>query len=39
MTPETPPIDMCPYQWDIVRRILKKYVPNYPVWAFGLRAK
>ena len=39
MTPETPPIDMCPDHWDIVRRILQKHVPHFSVWAFGSRAK
>jgi type I restriction enzyme S subunit len=34
-----PPIDISPAQWDIVRRILQQRVPQYPVWAFGSRAK
>jgi type I restriction enzyme, S subunit len=36
----TPPlIDISPEQWEIVRRILQKHVPQYEVWAFGSRAK
>jgi type I restriction enzyme, S subunit len=35
----TPPlIDICPKQWEIVRSILQKHVPQYEVWAFGSRA-
>jgi len=37
--PEMPAIDMHPKQWQIVRDILQKHVPQYPVWAFGSRAK
>jgi len=36
--PEMPDIEMRPEQWKIVRNILQKHVPQYPVWAFGSRA-
>lgn len=36
---ELPLIDITPAQWQIVRRILQKYVPQYEVWAFGSRVK
>ena len=35
----TPPIDISPDHWEIVRAILEKHVPQYEVWAFGSRAK
>ena len=35
----TPNIDMHPEQWEIVRGILHRHVPQYAVWAFGSRAK
>jgi type I restriction enzyme, S subunit len=35
--PETPPIDIRPDHWAIVRDILLKQVPRYEVWAFGSR--
>ncbi len=36
---ELPPIDITPTQWQIVKDILQKYVPQYEVWAFGSRVK
>ena len=36
---DTPPIDIDPDHWRIVRDILNKHVPNHEVWAFGSRAK
>lgn len=36
---ETPPIDMRPDHWAIVRDILCKHVPGREVWAFGSRAR
>ena len=38
MTIDSPPIDVQPYHWLVVRDILRKHVPQYPVWAFGSRA-
>jgi type I restriction enzyme S subunit len=38
-TPNMPPIDLSPLEWEIVRDILARYVPQYEVWAFGSRAK
>jgi type I restriction enzyme S subunit len=35
----TPPIDIAPADWVIVRDILQKHVPDREVWAFGSRAK
>jgi predicted nucleotidyltransferase len=35
----TPPIDISPEEWRIVRDILRKHVPDHEVWAFGSRAK
>ena len=32
-------IDISPEQWEIVRDILQRYVPDREVWAFGSRAK
>ena len=32
-------IDVRPDQWEIVRGILQKHVPQCEVWAFGSRAK
>ncbi len=34
-----PAIDIRADHWQIVQRILQKNVPEYPVWAFGSRAK
>jgi type I restriction enzyme S subunit len=34
-----PPIDLNPRDWQIVRDILARHVPQYEVWAFGSRAK
>lgn len=39
MSDTPPPIDIRPDHWIIVRNILRKHVPHYPVWAFGSRAK
>jgi type I restriction enzyme S subunit len=33
------PIDISCKQWEIVRGILHRHVPEYAVWAFGSRAK
>ena len=33
-----PNIDLNPNDWIEVRRILRTFVPEYPVWAFGSRA-
>jgi predicted nucleotidyltransferase len=35
----TPPIDIAPTDWAIVRGILQKHVPDREVWAFGSRAR
>jgi len=35
----TPPIDIRPDLWLIVRDILQKHVPHCEVWAFGSRAR
>jgi len=35
----TPAIDIRPDHWQIVRHTLRRYVPQYAVWAFGSRAK
>lgn len=37
--PDTPNIDIRPDHWAIVQQILQRHVPQYPVWAFGSRAK
>jgi len=34
-----PKLDLKPQDWHEVCRILRAYIPNYPVWAFGSRAK
>ena len=34
-----PLIDISPENWQIVREILQRYVPDREVWAFGSRAK
>jgi len=34
-----PLIDISPENWQIVREILQRYVPDHEVWAFGSRAK
>lgn len=39
MSEAAPLIDVGPEHWAIVRDILKTHVPQYTVWAFGLRAK
>lgn len=36
---DTPPIDIRPEHWAIVRDILRRHVPGHEVWAFGSRAK
>lgn len=33
-----PVLALQPAEWDIVRAILARLVPNRPVWAFGSRA-
>ena len=38
-SPATPPIDLSPRDWEIVRNILARHVPQYEVWAFGSRAR
>lgn len=35
----TPPIDVSPENWRIVREILRRHAPQYDVWAFGSRAR
>ena len=35
---DTPPIDIDPANWRIVRDILQEHVPEHEVWAFGSRA-
>ena len=37
--PDTPPIDVRPEHWCIVRSILRWHVPDREVWAFGSRAR
>ncbi|MGF1640346.1 MAG: nucleotidyltransferase domain-containing protein, partial [Rhodospirillales bacterium] len=37
MTTEAPAIDVRPDHWKIVRRILRRHVPERDVWAFGSR--
>ena len=40
MTSEAvPPIALTPRDWEIVRNILARHVPQYEVWAFGSRAR
>ena len=39
MTESTPPIDIRPEHWQIVRDILQKHVRQHEVWAFGSRAR
>ena len=34
-----PAIDLNPRDWEIVRNILARHVPQYEVWVFGSRAK
>ena len=34
-----PPIDISPPNWEIVRAILRRRIPDREVWAFGSRAK
>jgi type I restriction enzyme S subunit len=36
---DQPPIDISPENWQIVRDILQRLVPDREVWAFGSRAK
>ena len=36
---DQPLIDIGPENWQIVRDILQRYVPDREVWAFGSRAK
>lgn len=38
MISETPPIDIQPDHWEIVRCILQTHVPHAEVWIFGSRA-
>jgi type I restriction enzyme, S subunit len=38
-TMSTPNIDIQPEHWAIVSDILRQYVPEYEVWAFGSRAQ
>jgi uncharacterized protein len=37
--PFTPPLDIAPEHWRIVRGILRRHAPGVPVWAFGSRTK
>jgi type I restriction enzyme S subunit len=34
-----PSIDIRPGEWEIVRDLLRRHVPDREVWAFGSRAK
>jgi type I restriction enzyme S subunit len=36
---DQPAIDISPEQWEIVRDVLQKHIPQHEVWAFGSRAK
>ncbi|MEM6430930.1 MAG: HI0074 family nucleotidyltransferase substrate-binding subunit [Deinococcota bacterium] len=36
---ELPPIDIQPEHWQLLQTILRRYVPDYTVWAFGSRVK
>lgn len=36
---DPPAVDLRPCDWEIVRNILQKHVPQYTVWAFGSRAR
>lgn len=36
---DAPPIEVSPDQWQIVREILQRHVPQCDVWAFGSRAR
>ena len=36
---EGPAIDIAPDHWRIVQTILRRHVPQFPVWAFGSRAQ
>jgi len=38
-SPSMPPLDLNPRDWEIVRNILARHVPQYEVWAFGSRTK
>lgn len=39
MNAPMPALQMEPQNWEIIRHILQKYVPDEEVWAFGSRAK
>nr|SPS05766.1 conserved protein of unknown function [Candidatus Nitrotoga fabula] len=39
MSETQPLIEILPEHWIIVRDILRKHIPHYPVWAFGSRAR
>ncbi|HBG04482.1 MAG: hypothetical protein A2075_24690 [Geobacteraceae bacterium GWC2_58_44] len=32
-------IDLTPHDWEEVKHVLRTFVPEYEVWAFGSRAK
>ena len=32
------PIDISPFNWETVRAILQRHIPEHEVWAFGSRA-
>ena len=34
-----PDVEIEPRHWEIVRDILRRYVPGHEVWAFGSRAR
>jgi len=36
---EQPSVDISPQNWQIVRGILQRYVPEREVWAFGSRVQ
>jgi predicted nucleotidyltransferase len=35
--PDSPPIDIRPQDWAILRTLLRQYLPQHEVWAFGSR--
>lgn len=39
MAPDSPLLGVRPDQWEIIRSLLSKHVPQFEVWAFGSRVK
>jgi type I restriction enzyme S subunit len=35
--PDSPPIDIRPQDWTILRTLLRRHLPQHEVWAFGSR--